>query len=420
MKRNTNKIKYYLKKDKQVESSIQLAFSSGGAYHDMSNPGISHFLEHILASETSKLNHKEHRDYIFTNDLYTNASTSSTLLSLYASGHYSDYQKMVDILCDYIFSPRFDDETIEREREVIIREIAERKGDPGYVLNKFIKENIFEEGSISLVDILGDEQSLKAIKKADLIKRHELILQNSALLVSSIGKGVDNKYVEAKLSEYSEFQKEDKSLYIPSVKNVKNELKKFKVIKLHHDYAHDEVILGIFVPIGITHGNDPVLQIFHEMVFNTPHGILFRILREELRLVYSLSGYYDINLKGYIMNFTLGINNFQESIRVINDIFNKISELILEDKFNIIKSHSIKRNEITFDRPMDVLSYSLNTFLEYEIEDTLDEYVKRLENVNYIDVVNLAKQISNCFPLSQYILVSKNKEINDIEDSVFG
>lgn len=112
--------------------SIALAISVdvGARYEQSRENGLSHFLEHMAFKGTAKRNAREIAEAFDDVGASLNAYTSSEHTVYYARVLPKDLPLAVEVLADILQHSSFSEEELERERNVILQEIAMHHDTP--------------------------------------------------------------------------------------------------------------------------------------------------------------------------------------------------------------------------------------------------------------------------------------------------
>lgn len=144
--------------------------------------GIAHFLEH-------KLFDKEDRD-IFQlfgqQGASANAFTSFTKTS-YLFSTTDQVEKNLVTLLDFVQSPYFTEETVNKEKKIIRQEIQMYEDDPNWRLSFGILNNLYPNHPLHL-DIAGTVDSIEQITSEDLYTCYHTFYQPSNMTLIVVGK----------------------------------------------------------------------------------------------------------------------------------------------------------------------------------------------------------------------------------------
>jgi predicted Zn-dependent peptidase len=106
----------------------------GSRYESSAVSGISHFIEHLLFKGTRQRSARDISQAIEGRGGYLNAFTQEESTCYYARVAYDRAAETLDVLADMVRNPRLDPEEIEKERGVILEEIAMYQDQPSHAV----------------------------------------------------------------------------------------------------------------------------------------------------------------------------------------------------------------------------------------------------------------------------------------------
>src|SRR3989304_558789 len=112
-------------------ATLTVWVKTGSRFEDARTNGISHFLEHMVFKGSKKRpTAKEIAEVVDSIGAETNAGTSKDWTNFYIKAHAGHLEKAFDVLSDMILNPILKEEEIEREKGVIIEELAMYEDSP--------------------------------------------------------------------------------------------------------------------------------------------------------------------------------------------------------------------------------------------------------------------------------------------------
>src|ERR687889_2713000 len=114
--------------------TILVAFDAGARTERPEENGAAHFLEHLVFKGGQKYPH-----YSDVNDAaerlggILNAYTSHDLVAFHITARAEVVGEAIDLLTDFVGRPKLDQEELDRERGVVIQEIARANDQPSVV-----------------------------------------------------------------------------------------------------------------------------------------------------------------------------------------------------------------------------------------------------------------------------------------------
>lgn len=153
-----------------VETVSLGVFVGTGARHEtVAEHGISHLLEHMAFKGTARRTARQIAEEIEQVGGELNAATSLESTAYYARVLKEDWAVALDNLADILRNPRFDAEDLEREREVILQEIAGINDSPDELAYDLIHDAAFPDQPVGR-PIIGTPDSVRRFSAADLAR----------------------------------------------------------------------------------------------------------------------------------------------------------------------------------------------------------------------------------------------------------
>ncbi|MBI4829991.1 MAG: insulinase family protein, partial [Candidatus Lindowbacteria bacterium] len=151
---------------------------------EFTGSGISHFVEHMLFKGTERRSVGQIGQEVKEAGGETNAHTGYDKTVYYITFHSDYFDKALDIMADVIMHSVFDPAEVEREREVIIKEIKMNRDDP------FRRLYLMSNGIAYAVHpykhpVIGYEDLLRRVTRDDLLTyyRRLYVPNNMALVI---------------------------------------------------------------------------------------------------------------------------------------------------------------------------------------------------------------------------------------------
>jgi predicted Zn-dependent peptidase len=129
--------------------------------------GVAHFLEHMAFKGTARRSARDIAEEIEAVGGDLNAATGIDATAYYARVMRNDMPLALDILSDIILEPRFDGEELERERDVILQEIASAQDSPEDIVFDLVQDAAYPDQPAGR-PILGTAASVSALTHGNL------------------------------------------------------------------------------------------------------------------------------------------------------------------------------------------------------------------------------------------------------------
>lgn len=166
--------------------SLGVWVGTGARHEPEALHGISHFLEHMAFKGTSSRSAQRIAEEIEEVGGELNAATSIETTAYYARVLKGDDGTALEILADILQDSLFDAVELERERDVILQEIAASQDSPDDLVYDMVQDAAYPEQPLGRT-ILGTPESVQSITADDLrayLRRH---YASNRLVVSAAG-----------------------------------------------------------------------------------------------------------------------------------------------------------------------------------------------------------------------------------------
>ena len=144
--------------------TVLVAFEAGARTERPEENGMAHFLEHLVFKGGEKYD-----DYRKVNETaermgaMLNAYTSHDLVAFHITCRAEVVGEAIDLLTDFVGRPKLDQEELDRERGVVIQEIARANDQPSVVAEHLIDRAAFGEHPLGR-PVLGPEEHLRDVQ----------------------------------------------------------------------------------------------------------------------------------------------------------------------------------------------------------------------------------------------------------------
>lgn len=157
--------------------------------------GLAHFIEHLLFKETERRNTPQILNRLELVGADLNAYTTKEYTCIHASLLKQHLERTVDLFEDILFHSTFPEEEMEKERGVILDEIASYQDQPEEAIQDDFEELLFAGHPIGK-NILGTPESVTALSGND-IKQFTLANNNTHQMVFAVYGDYDfNKLIK--------------------------------------------------------------------------------------------------------------------------------------------------------------------------------------------------------------------------------
>jgi processing peptidase subunit beta len=148
-------------------ATVGMWIDTGSRYETDANNGVAHFLEHLAFKGTSKRSQLQLETEIENMGGHLNAYTSREQTVYYAKVLKKDVPQATELLSDILTNSTFSQAAVERERDVILREMEEVESITEEVIFDMLHECAYV-GTPLARTILGPVANIKSISAEDI------------------------------------------------------------------------------------------------------------------------------------------------------------------------------------------------------------------------------------------------------------
>src|ERR671926_293847 len=176
--------------------TILVAFDAGARTERPEENGMAHFLEHLVFKGGQKYD-----DYRKVNETaermgaVLNAYTSHDLVAFHITCRAEVATEAIDLLTDFVGRPKIDAAELDRERGVVIQEIARANDQPSVVAEHLIDRAAFGDHPLGR-PVLGPAEHLRTFSREAILafrRRQWAGARGGAFLVGNLEHVPDNQ-----------------------------------------------------------------------------------------------------------------------------------------------------------------------------------------------------------------------------------
>ena len=366
--------------------------------------GLAHFWEHMAFKGT-----KKRKAYHIINRLETlggelNAYTTKEKICFYASTLKEHFDKASELLCDITFNSTFPKKQIDKERQVILEEMAMYRDSPDDSIQDELDELVFANHALGR-NILGTEETVSRFTQQDFFDFISSRLDTSEIVFSVVGNITFEKVLKAIEGPLSQIQAKH-TLYVRSG---------------FHDYVPKRKTISRDVTQSLCAIGRPAFSLHDPNRFKlyllnnilggpTMNSRLNLSLRENHGYVYSIeSSYQAFSDTGF---FGIFFGTEEKTLKKSMTIIHREMERLRNKKLGSTQLHMAKEQAIgqmamaeeNYAALMLVYGKSL---IDHDKIDPLDVIFEKIRSTTAEEIQEIAQEIFNPDQLS-YLIYTPN------------
>ena len=242
--------------------------------------GLSHFIEHMVFKGTQTRSARDIAEEMDEVGGQLNAFTSKDCTCYYAKVIDENLPLAADILGDLALRPRFDDAELQKERGVVLEEIAMVEDTPEDLVGDVLCEAQFE-GSLQR-PILGSAEQIRRYTRDDLLRYWRRHYHPKNTVVAIAGNYDWDAFLALVEQYFTGFPAEEPTAVPPEAQRLLDGRKA-------REKDTEQVQISMGYP-GVALGSDDLypLSVFNNLLGGGMSSRLFQRIREELGMAYSI------------------------------------------------------------------------------------------------------------------------------------
>lgn len=383
--------------------AINLLVKFGSRFESPELSGISHFLEHMSFKGTKNRNAKQIAEEFELLGAHFNAYTGkeSTVYTVFLLKEY--VEKALDILADIVQNSAFDQVEVERERTVILQEIAQCLDSPDDVVFDNLQTVVFKDQPMGRT-IIGTTEIIKNIN-SEALKKYVSNYYNASQMILAIAGNIEHSKVLDLVNKYFSLLKTGIPIKAPEAKYIGG-------YKYHKKDLEQVQIQMCFSGVSMLDEEYYVSLLLSGILGEGMSSRLFQEVREKRGLVYSI-GTYNLTYSDIgTFNFYAGTDEKKanEVIEVIAEEFMKmeqeISDYELQKAKERIKTGVMASKELSSHRASELAS----DYAIFGKHITSKETLEKINKVNKKDIQHFCKKLYS----SSIVSISSIGKIDEI------
>ena len=301
---------------------------TGAAFETDAEDGISHFIEHMQFKGTPTRTAFELSDAFDALGAQVNAFTGKDLTCYYSKATSDHAREAFALLADLFLNANFPEEEMEREKGVVLEEINMDEDSPEDLCLDLLARATFGKDNYGR-NILGPAENIKRFTREDIFRYKKERYCPENIVVSFAGN--------IEVSEAMELAEK----YFANLSNVHSPVRQKRVI-LHKDNLFKKKPIEqahfafAFPSVCRDAENLPAIQVMNAILGGGMSSRLFKRVREELGLAYSVYSYTSHYAETGLLTVYAGVNpqKAQDAAAAVAEVIHAFKkEGVSQDEF---------------------------------------------------------------------------------------
>ncbi len=401
------------KNEKSVVAS-SICFNVGSQNESKDEEGFSHFVEHMIFKGTKTLNAFDIMDKLTFLGADFNAFTSKLATKFVFKCLDENFEKCFEIYSDMLINAEFNEEELNKERQVVIEEMKRCDDEPTEVMYRRAMENFFDGHSYAH-DELGREELIEKVSREELLAYKNRYYKAENCVISIVGNLEFNdvaSIVENNFSKFFGYKAEPKKLSFEPYKILIK--KQYDIIERDDNQAN----VCVFIKsVNSLDKQKHICDLYTSILGSSQNSRLFKIIREELGLVYTIYAYNEMSPRTGELVIVFGTRpkNVKKAMLEIKKAIVDFAENGASEE-ELERAKNWKKSCVSYGTETNSNLSEINgtMFNVYDKIFDKDERLNKIQSITLEDVNNFAKRIVD-EKIFNVVAVGKNLKIEDLK-----
>jgi predicted Zn-dependent peptidase len=375
--------------------TILVAFDAGARTERADENGMAHFLEHLVFKGGEKYpTYRDVNDAAERTGAVLNAYTSHDLVAFHITARAERAMDAIDLLTDFVGRPRIDAGELDRERGVVVQEIARANDQPSMLAEHLIDEAAFGDHPLGR-PVLGTTEHIRETFTRDGIvafrARRWAPSRGGAFLVGNLSAVSDNGRLAEAFGRFSSHPDPEPYEAAPPFAA--------RTLVQERDSNQSHLRMSYRPDVDIS---DPVqraaLVIYSTLLGGTMGSRLFDEIREQRGLAYSVNSAAHAYADVPILQISAGLESSKslEAYRRMRDIVTELREHgPTRSELERAGAYAAGARTIAFENSGAVARYAAQQAIVYGEDVDPDTTIALLDKVTLEEVADVASRVAD-------------------------
>ena len=375
--------------------TILAAFDAGARTERPEENGMAHFLEHLVFKGGEKFPHyRDVNEAAERIGAVLNAYTSHDLVAFHITARAERALEAADLLTDFVARPRIDADELDRERGVVVQEIARADDQPSVLAEHLIDEAVFGDHPLGR-PVLGPAEHLRDTFTRDGIvafrNRRWSPAAGGGFVVGNLDSLGTDGQLDALFERFTAAPEPEPYEAAPAQQP--------RVLVTERDSNQSHLRLSYRPSIDVTDARERAAMVIYATLLGGSMGSrLFDEIREQRGLAYSVSAFPHAYSDVPVLQLSAGLESAKtlEAYRRMRDIVSELRDQgPTEAEVERARAYAAGARAIGFENSGAVARYAAQQTILYDEPVNPDAAIDRLDQVTFDEVRAVAAGIAD-------------------------
>jgi predicted Zn-dependent peptidase len=373
--------------------TVLVAFDAGARTERPEENGMAHFLEHLVFKGGQKYDdYRKVNQTAETMGAVLNAYTSHDLVAFHITCRAEVAADAIDLLTDFVGRPKIDPEELDRERGVVIQEIARAHDQPSVVAEHLIDRAAFGDHPLGR-PVLGPEEHLRTFTRDGILsfrRRQWVGSRGGAFLVGNLDHLPEDSEMAELFGRFPSISGNGGAEPAPPFEP------KTLVESRESNQSHLRMSYRPAIEPRAP-AERAALTVYSTLLGGSMGSRLFDEIREQRGLAYSVYAIDHTFSDVPILQLSAGLDSSKcvEAYSRMREIVDELrTEGPTEEEVERARAYAAGRRVLAFENTNAVARHAATQTVVFGQDIDPDKAIEALDSVTYDQVVDIARGIS--------------------------
>ena len=375
-------------------TTVLVAFDAGARTERPEENGMAHFLEHLVFKGGQKYDdYRKVNQTAETMGAVLNAYTSHDLVAFHITCRAEVAAEAIDLLTDFVGRPKIDAEELDRERGVVIQEIARAQDQPSVLAEHLIDRAAFGDHPLGR-PVLGPEEHLRTFSRDAILsfrRRQWAGARGGAFVVGNVEHLPENSELAELFGRFPSISPNGGSEPAPAF------APQTLVEQRESNQSHLRMSYRPAVDVRAP-AERAALSVYSTLLGGSMGSRLFDEIREQRGLAYSVYALDHTFADVPILQLSAGLDSSKciEAFQRMREIVEELrTDGPSEEEVERARAYAAGRRVLAFENTNAVARHAAQQKIVFNQEIDPDAAIAALDEVTYEQVVEIARGISD-------------------------
>jgi predicted Zn-dependent peptidase len=375
--------------------TLLVAFDAGARSERPEENGMAHFLEHLVFKGGEKYpTYRDVNEAAESIGAVLNAYTSHDLVAFHITARAQYAMQAADLLTDFVGRPRIDADELDRERGVVVQEIARAEDQPSMLAEHLIDEAVFGDHPLGR-PVLGPAEHIRETFSregiVDFRSRRWAPERGAAFVVGNLDELGEN-------GQFDELFERFEPRPVPQQYEPAPRLEPRLLVR-ERDSNQSHLRLSYRPAVDVS---DPrqraALTIYSTLLGGSMGSRLFDEIREQRGLAYSVSAFPHAYADVPVLQLSAGLESSKctEAYRRMRDIVSELRDSgPTEAEVERARAFAAGARALAFENSGAVARYAAQQTIVHGGQVDPDGMITLLDEVTFEDVRDVAANVAD-------------------------